>query len=431
MRVAQLTVPPDRRDDVQRVLDDHEIEYVFTPAEGSAEGTLVQFPVAPDAVDEVLDALETAGIDSGSYTVLLSAEMATTGAVDRPSEQIEEGDDRIGHDEIRGRALEMNPGRTTYYAMTILSAIVAAAGLLLDSPAIVVGSMVIAPQVGSALAGSVGMALGDGPLVRRGFVEQVLGLGLAIVAAAVLGVSLRQVAFVSPLLQVTAVEQIGQRISPGFLSMAVGLCAGAAGAFGLATALPVSLVGVMIAAALIPAAAAVGVGIAWGTPSVALGAFVLLVVNVTAVNLAGFLVLWGLGYRPSGGRGGAADSEWLRTYRPTVAAVTVLLVALAVSGAAVGQQITVERQVTRGVSETLERAVYDELTLQRVQTRFLAPGFDGTGRHVSVSLRRPVGQSYPDLANALARTIGERLDTSVTVSVTYQEQQRSTGSNVG
>ncbi len=36
--------------------------------------------------------------------------------------------------------------------------------------------------------------------------------------------------------------------------------AGAAGAFGLATALPVSLVGVMIAAALIPAAAAIGVG---------------------------------------------------------------------------------------------------------------------------------------------------------------------------
>lgn len=44
--------------------------------------------------------------------------------------------------------------------------------------------------------------------------------------------------------------------------MTVGLCSGTAGALGLATALPVSLVGVMIAAALLPATAAVGVGIA-------------------------------------------------------------------------------------------------------------------------------------------------------------------------
>jgi len=60
--------------------------------------------------------------------------------------------------------------------------------------------MVIAPQVGSALAGNVGIAIGEGRLVRRGFVEQVLGLGLAIVAATLFGVVLRQVAFVSPLL---------------------------------------------------------------------------------------------------------------------------------------------------------------------------------------------------------------------------------------
>jgi uncharacterized membrane protein len=124
----------------------------------------------------------------------IDTEVARTEDADRPSEQAEDGDGRIGHDEIRGRALELNPSRTSYFAMSVLSAIVATAGLLLDSPAIVVGSMVIGSQIGSVLAGSVGIAIGDGPPVGRGFVEQV-----------------------------------GQRVSPGFLSMTVGLCAGAAG----------------------------------------------------------------------------------------------------------------------------------------------------------------------------------------------------------
>lgn len=429
MRVVQLTIPADHRSDAEEVLDERGLDHVFFRAEADERDLVLQFPVSPDGVDDVLDALEDVGIDSGSYTVLFSAEMATTAADDRPSEQVESGDDRIGHDEIRGRALGLNPGRATYYAMTILSAVVAAAGLLLDSPAIVVGSMVIAPQVGSALAASVGIALGDRSLVRRGFVEQVVGLTVAIVAATVLGVALKQLAFVSPLLQVTSVEQIGQRISPGFLSMAVGLCAGAAGAFGLATALPVSLVGVMIAAALLPAAAAVGIGIAWSDPAVALGALVLLVVNLTAVNLTGFLVLWTLGYRPSGGRGGdATGGRSVGSYGLTLAAVAVLLVAFAGSSLLVAQQTTAERRVTESVSTTLEQQQYAELELRSLQIRFTAPVLDTGSRRVSIVLGRPADRPYPGLATTIAERLRGHLDEPVSVSLTYEDRQRAEAS---
>lgn len=424
MRVVQVTIPTSRRGDVLAVLEDRSLDYVLTPETQSDETELLQFPAPPDAVDPVLDALEDAGVDRGSYTVLLRAEVATTEDADRPSEQVEEGDERIGHDEIRGRALEVNPSRTSYYAMSVLSAIVATAGLLLNSPAIVVGSMVIAPQVGSVLSGSVGIAIGDGPLVRRGLVEQVLGLGLAIVAATLFGITLRQVGLVSPLLQVARIEQVGHRISPGFLSMAVGLCAGAAGALGLATALPVSLVGVMIAAALIPAAAAVGVGIAWSVPSVAAGAFVLLMVNVTAINLTGFLVLWWLGYRPTGGRG-QSDVIVRRQYLPTAVAVAVLLVALAGAGTVVGQHVAADRQVITGVSETLEQEQYVALEVQSVQTRFAGPGVNENERHVTIVLIRPAGETYPALSDDLATNIQRHLDQPVSVSVTYRDRQQS------
>ncbi len=54
----------------------------------------------------------------------------------------------------------------------------------------------------------------------------------------------------------------------------------------------------MIAAALIPPAAAAGIAIAWGQPSAAIGSTVLVLVNVLSVNLAGLLTLWYTGYRP-------------------------------------------------------------------------------------------------------------------------------------
>lgn len=59
-----------------------------------------------------------------------------------------------------------------------------------------------------------------------------------------------------------------------------------------------TFVGVMIAAALIPAAA-VGIGIVWNVPAITLGAFVLLVVNAASIHLSAVATFWYLGYRPT------------------------------------------------------------------------------------------------------------------------------------
>lgn len=121
MRVVQVTIPTSRRDEVLAILENRSLDYVLTLETQSEETELLQFPIAPDDVDAVLDALEDAGVDSRSYTILLRAEVAATEDADRPSEQVEQGDDSVGHDELRGRALGMNPGRRSYYAMTVLS----------------------------------------------------------------------------------------------------------------------------------------------------------------------------------------------------------------------------------------------------------------------------------------------------------------------
>ncbi|WP_266080146.1 TIGR00341 family protein [Haladaptatus caseinilyticus] len=421
MRLIQALVPDGCRDAVLSVLDDEHIDYVLTREESNGdESAIVQFPLPTQAVDRVLSDLREAGL-TDEYTVVGSLETAQTPHIEELENKFVKGggeNDSIATDEIRTKALGMNPSPTTYYAMTVLSAIVATAGLLLDSPALVVGSMVIAPQVGSAMTTSVGLVLNDRDMILDGLRSQILGLSVAIVSATVFGWALKSVQFIPPALDVVTVSQISQRVSPGFLSLAVGICAGAAGALGLATALPVSLVGVMIAAALIPAAAAVGVGVAWGPPVIALGAFVLLVVNAVSINAAGGGVLWLLGYRP-------LDGDSLRKAAPTLAAIVVLLVSFAGAGIIMSKQMQTENVVNEEVQKVLQQDQYTELELIKVEVEFDDMGIIDQSQHVTVVISRPTNEPYPELSKNLAGNISNRFDGRVVVELEFTERQRS------
>jgi uncharacterized hydrophobic protein (TIGR00341 family) len=425
MRFIQLLVSAEHYDDVVQVLRDENIDYVATPeVEGDGGGVVVHFPLPTQAVDSVLDALRAAGLDEDAYTVIATAETARTQGFEELERRFVEGDeedDRISNDEIRTKAKGMTPGRLTYYAMTLLSALVATAGLLLDSAAVVVGSMVIAPQVGSALTAAVGSVLGDEPMLRAGVRTQILGLAAAILAAAAFGWTLKTAQFVPPALNVETVTQISARTSPGLLSVVVAVAAGAAGAFGLATEFPVSLVGVAVAAAIVPAAAAVGIGIAWGYPVVALGAFVLLAVNAVCINLSASAVFWGLGYRPTGwervtGRGLLGS---LVRSRVALAVAVVLVVAAAGPGVLLVDHVSFENDTKTAVQDLLGQERYTDLELRSVHVAFSDLGLTGGSREVTVVVSRPDGSTYPGLPATIATAVETRTGVDVSVSVEY------------
>ncbi|MFC4356357.1 TIGR00341 family protein [Halobium salinum] len=440
MRLIKVLVPDGKLSTVLDVLDRENVDFVVTegvshdrdaPGDGDDSTTLVEFPLPTQAVGYVLGEIRDAGLDDSEYTVVTSVETAKTRHLQELENRFVAGveeDDSVAQEEIRAKALGMHRGALTYYALTVFSAIVAAAGLLLDSPAVVVGAMVIAPQVGSALIASVGVALDDRRMVSLGVRDQLLGFAAAIVASLLFGLGLKSGFFIAPSLNVSAVGQINQRISPGLLSVSVAFCAGAAGAFGLATALPVSLVGVMIAAALIPAAAAVGIGIAWGLPGVAAGAFILLVVNAVAVNLAGFVVLWYLGYRPDDW-GGDDLPTLLSSYRVSVTTVALLLVLFAGFGGLLVDQIAFDNEVNGAIDDVLEEERYAELELRGVDVELgLVSRFDQQPE-VTVTVARPVDESFPALADRLDRAIDDRVEDDVLVSVEYRDRQRSEPTN--
>jgi uncharacterized hydrophobic protein (TIGR00271 family) len=428
MRLVHALVPDDRLEAVCDALSVEGVDYALVRAEGDA--TLVAFPLPAGGVDSVFDRLADAGFDrSEEFVVVTAAETAHTEGFGDLADRFdaEEGDDSLDGEEVRTKARNMHPGRKTYYVMTLLSVLVAVVGLLRDSPAVVVGSMVIAPQVGAALTASVGVAFGDRDAAVDGLRSLVLGLVAAVGCAAVLGWALRTAQFVPPALDVTTVSQVAARTSPGLLSAVVGLCAGAAGAFGLSTDLPVSLVGVAVAAALVPAAAAVGVGLAWGFPVVASGAAVLLVVNLLSITLAGAAALWFLGYRPAGWEPRAPVAN-LRAGRldVTLVVLAVLLAGAAAAGAVVAGQATFDNGANDAVQEVLDGPRYDDLRLVEVSPSFgVVP--DDDPHAVTVVVQRPADEPYPDLADRLRERVAARTGVEVAVTVEFVAVDRAPG----
>jgi hypothetical protein len=183
---------------------------------------------------------------------------------------------------------------------------------------------------------------------------------------------------------------------------------------------------VPVAAALVPAAAAVGIGVAWGLPTVAVGAFVLLAVNLVSINLAAATVFWALGYR-SGDWDLGSGFTAIRSNPGSAVLVLLVVVGIVASGGAIGRHMTFENGADTAVQTVLEEPRYDSLEVVAVRTTFGIPGLPGRSRRVTVQVRRSVDQSYPDLADELARAVRATTGLRAAVTVEYTERQRSGG----
>jgi uncharacterized hydrophobic protein (TIGR00341 family) len=430
MRLIRTLIHENDREEVVAVLEEENLDYIVTP-ESSGRGNLlvVEFPLPEQALEVVLERFEAAGHGEHAYTVVADATSALSENMGEVEDRFvvgEEEDSSIAVEELRSQTLGLLPDAFTYYLLTFLSAVVATAGLLLDSPALVVGSMVIAPLVGSALTASVGTILTEQDMIAKGFKTQVKGLGLAILGSVAFGYVLKSGLFLPPSLSPSTTAQIAQRISPGLLSLIIGVCAGAAGAVGIATGISAALVGVMIAAALIPAAAAVGIGIVWAAPAIAFGALVLLVVNAASIHVSGVAVFWYLGYRPE--RWVTNDLRAnlsVRRFWPSIVVAVVLLLLFVSAGGLISTHIAFERSANIAVEETLDHDQYEDLELVRVQSGFNVGPVASETQEVTVTVRSNAGGEYPGLSNQLRQQILAETDREPVVTVEFVESQRA------
>lgn len=407
-------------------LDSEGIDYLVTEeTERHGYTAIVSFPLPAKAVEPILEKLEDAGLPEDAITVILNAEIVISRKFDQLEKKYEEDtrtEERISRTELTVRVQSFVPAIGPYIALIIASVIIATAGVLIDSAAVVVGSMVIAPLIGPALATSLGTVIQDRSLFLNGVKYQVYGAILAIVTAAAFAGIVRYLHLVPPGIEVTSISQVRERIQPDFLALAIAIGAGATGALSLSTGVSTALVGVMIAVALVPPIAVIGIGIAWGIPNVVIAATVLVILNYISINLSALITLWYQGYRPDEWYDLEAAKESLikqtSTFVIIIIALSLFLGAVTVSAY---ETAATENEIRDQVTSVLEEEQYEsfrliELTIesQSVLSVDVIP-YVRQPRSVIVTVGTPTEQPDANLATDIKTRISTGQEIAVTV----------------
>ncbi len=183
----------------------------------------------------------------------------------------------------------------SYWLQILFAAGIATLGLALNSPAVIIGAMLISPLMGPILAGGLAFASGDLILGLRASLSLLLSC-LAAIAFSVLLVGLL------PFKEMTS--EIAARTQPNTLDLVVALFSGAIGSMaicrevkGVVTSIP----GVAIAVALMPPLCVVGYGVGLAISlngaegmRVARGGGLLFLTNLVAITFTAMLVFLSL-----------------------------------------------------------------------------------------------------------------------------------------
>jgi len=165
--------------------------------------------------------------------------------------------------------------RAAYYLLLTIAVLIAGFGLLTNSPAVVIGAMLVSPLMTPIFGVSLGLVRGDMTLLRTSFVAEFGGVLIAIGAAAILGLL--------PFAQEVTPEMLA-RTSPTLLDLLVAALAGTAGCLAMIDErISPVLPGIAIATSLVPPLAVSGLCLSFGALDGAWGAFLLFFANFLAI----------------------------------------------------------------------------------------------------------------------------------------------------
>ena len=273
-----------------------------------------------------------------------------------------------------------------YVIMNGLATVVACYGLFANSPAVVIGAMIIAMLLGPIAGVSLGLVDKDNALVRKALPTLVGGFLVVYGTAFILGLIHRDF----PL-----TDEIYARTAPNLMDLMIALGGGAAGAYSMISSrLSLAFVGVAIATALVPPLSASAICLARGEYALALGAFLLAFTNIVAIQVAGSLVMWLGGYRggPQTGHFSALKRNFLSV---------IVLCALAVF---LGGQL--QALVSKQIYQTSVRTILKTAAKSHSGANFVEAKFKDEGkRTIVVAVYRTPSPLTPEEVGILEKQL--------------------------
>jgi uncharacterized hydrophobic protein (TIGR00271 family) len=179
-----------------------------------------------------------------------------------------------------------------FIAFMVLAVLIAMAGIFLDSPILIIGAMVVGPEFGPLAGLCVALVERRGTLAWRSLKALAIGFPLAITAGLLGSVAIKELGLAPDGFDLDDREFTEFITNPDFFSFLVAYLAGVAGVLSLTSAKSGALIGVLISVTTIPAAANIGVALAYGDWSEWRGAQLQLSVNLAMIVVAGVTTLY-------------------------------------------------------------------------------------------------------------------------------------------
>lgn len=181
-----------------------------------------------------------------------------------------------------------------FFIYIILSGSIATLGLITNSPAVIIGAMLLAPLMSPIIGAGLALISGDVRLLRVSLTAVAKGAIYSIILSAAITLLNNLLPFVS--VQEIPAEVLA-RTHPSPIDLAIALAGGLAAAYALTKPeLSATLPGVAIATAIMPPLCTVGVGIALWRWDIFGGALLLFLTNAVTITFASVIVFFLRGF---------------------------------------------------------------------------------------------------------------------------------------
>jgi uncharacterized hydrophobic protein (TIGR00271 family) len=307
-------------------------------------------------------------------------------------------------DSIRLRFIRASSPKSSFFFLVVLSSTIATLGLIINSAAVIIGAMLLAPLMTPLIGIGLAIVTSDFKMLRNAFAGLLKGFILAVGVALLVTLANRVLPFVS-LGELSS--EILARTRPSPLDMAIALSGGLAAAYATTEkSIPEALPGVAIATALMPPLSTVGIGFAMGQLNVAFGALLLFTTNAVTIAFASALIFFLRGFRPKTKK----DSRSvLSNLYYSGLLLLLLLIPLSFYSVRFVQEANENRLINDAITSEINKLGNVEMVSMNV-TR------DGKGLNMDITIRTSRLLSY-DQVVAMQEAVVQKLGLSVSLNI--------------
>jgi uncharacterized hydrophobic protein (TIGR00271 family) len=290
-----------------------------------------------------------------------------------------------------------------FFLLVVLSCSIATLGLITNSPAVIIGAMLVAPLMSPIIGIGLASIMGDAGLVRKSATALLRGAGLAILLSSLMTLVNARLPFV--VLQELPAEVLA-RTHPSPIDLVIALAGGLAAAYALTRPnISAALPGVAIATALMPPLCTVGIGLALARWDVAGGATLLFITNAITIAFAAALVFFLRGFAPETH---LVNHQPPRTLVVSAVITLILLVPLTYYSVQFFQQANENRLINEVVTSQVSRI--------KAELVELIAGHTSNGLDMVITVRTTSPLRYEQVV-ALQQGIVDGLHQSVSLKV--------------